>query len=289
MTSNYRVDDVMISHWSEYLNIPKYQWLLILAIGTFLSVFIIFFQPFGVTNHDPNFKINFSFVILMFSFGFIDSVVLGINEFIFKRLSIKEINSSNIIYWLVWSGLLTVTATFLYYNYHGNWHDLNWGSYFEFILNVGAVIAFPIFGFCFFLHHQFLKLDYSNFKLSQPKNKTQQMIIFDTDNPKERLTVRLGDLLYMKSENNYVAIFYSNNELIQEHLIRSSLKQLEQSLDQPLLQRCHRSYLINLANVINCQQSQHNLILNLTGLDKTIPVSKTHKKEVLERLQEFRT
>jgi len=289
MSCNYRVNGVAISHWSEYLNIPKYQWLFILAIGSFLSIFIIFFQPFGVTNYDPNFKISFFFVILMLSFGLIDFVVLAVNEFILKPLSIKKITSSNIVYWLVWSGILTVTATFLYYNFHGDWHDFNWGSYFEFIINVGVVIAFPIFGFCFYLRHQFLKLDYSNFKLSQPKNKTQKMITFDTDNPKERLSVRLDDLLYMKSENNYVAIFYSNNDDIQEHLIRSSLKLLEQSMDEALLQRCHRSYLINLANVINCQQSHHNLILNLIGLDITIPVSKTYKKEVLERLQEFRT
>lgn len=289
MTINYKFNGVEISHWSEFLNIAKYQWLFVLSIGLFLSLFIIFFQPFGVTNFDPKFKLNFYFVFIMLSFGFVDSLVLVISEFLIKPITIKKITRTNFIIWIFWSYFLVCSTSFLYYNFNGNWHDFHWSSYFEFILNVGAVISFPILGFFFFLHHQYLKLDYSNFKLSLPQQPSEKMISFNTEIPKESLSVRINDLLYIKSENNYVAIFYFNNDTIQEHLIRTSLKQLEKTIESTEIQRCHRSYMVNLANVINCQQNHHNLILNLAGLESTIPVSRSFKRQVLEKLQEYRS
>ncbi len=270
-----------VDHWAEFFNSPYYQWRYVISISVFFSLFMLFFQPFGVTNYDRLFSFNMSFFVDIMAFGFALLLVLITNEFLLRPVIFKEITARNILIWIPWTYLLAGTTTFLHYNYNGDWHDFVWPSYFEFIVDIGAVISFPVFGFILYLRHEFLKLDYRNYKLSQSTPKTDKMIGLWSESPKEVFSVQFDDLLYLKADNNYVSVFYMLDKKIKEQLIRTSLKQLEKELNNPLLKRCHRSYIINLSKVVSCRSEGHTLLLRLSGLETPLRVSRSYKDKVL--------
>ncbi len=278
-----------MNHWVEYFNIPLYQWFYIISIFVFFSLFMLFFQPFGVTNYDPQFSFNVDFFVIIMVFSLVLLVVLVANEFILRPVIFKEITENNILIWILWTYLLLGTTTFLHYNYNGEWHDFIWSSYFEFIVDIGAVISFPIIGFIFYLRHEFLKHDFRKLKLTQPISETGKMVSLWSDSPKEVFSVQFDDLLYLKSDNNYVSVFYTVNQSVKEQLIRTSLKQLEKELDNPLLIRCHRSYIINLSKVVSCKNDGHALLLFLTDLESPLRVSRSYKDTVLSIFEQSGT
>ncbi len=278
-----------MNHWVEYFNIPLYQWFYIISIFVFFSLFMLFFQPFGVTNYDPQFSFNLDFFVIIMVFSLVLLVVLVANEFILRPVIFKEITENNILIWILWTYLLLGTTTFLHYNYNGEWHDFIWSSYFEFIVDIGAVISFPIIGFIFYLRHEFLKHDFRKLKLTQPTSETGKMVSLWSDSPKEVFSVQFDDLLYLKSDNNYVSVFYTVNQSVKEQLIRTSLKQLEKELDNPLLIRCHRSYIINLSKVVSCKNDGHALLLFLTDLESPLRVSRSYKDTVLSIFEQSGT
>jgi len=85
--------------------------------------------------------------------------------------------------------------------------------------------------------------------------------------------VALDDLLFVKSEANYVE-FVSEQSAV---LILMSMKRLEELLP-PEFMRVHRSYIINLRRIARIED-------NSVHLDKhRIPVSETYRDELRRRL-----
>jgi len=93
--------------------------------------------------------------------------------------------------------------------------------------------------------------------------------------------VSLGNLLYLESEDNYVNVVYLEGDQPRSHLIRSSLKRLEDIFVEPDLARCHRSFIVNLERVRSCRGNRHGLHLKLAGMGGIVPVSRTYTGKVL--------
>ena len=93
-----------------------------------------------------------------------------------------------------------------------------------------------------------------------------------------RLSLRNEDLLYLKSADNYVYIYYLNNKKeIVNYLLRNSLKNIEENISNINLIRCHRFYMVNSRNVKLLRKSKDGLLLELdTDVLCEIPVSKTY-------------
>lgn len=56
-------------------------------------------------------------------------------------------------------------------------------------------------------------------------------------------------LLYISSDENYVNIYYVENDKLRSYVLRSSMKSIEEMCVENGLVRCHRSYLINPLHV----------------------------------------
>ncbi len=85
-----------------------------------------------------------------------------------------------------------------------------------------------------------------------------------------------NDILYIKSEHVYLKLFLKNAKPI---VIRKSLKKIINNIDQNNFLQCHRGYIININHVESF--SLNGLIIN----NDEIPISKTYKKRVLEKLE----
>lgn len=88
---------------------------------------------------------------------------------------------------------------------------------------------------------------------------------------KESFLVDETSLVYVKSENNYVRIFYFEENSLKEKLLRSTLSSIRKQL--PLFIQIHRSYIVNPEFILSLKGSKQNAKLYLKKTDRNIPIS----------------
>ena len=117
-----------------------------------------------------------------------------------------------------------------------------------------------------------------------PEEVRREYVNFSDEKGVLRLSVRQEDLLYLKSADNYVYIYYLNSKKeIVNHMLRNFLKNIEEEFSSENLIRCHRFYMVNPKNVKLLRKSKEGLLLELdTQVKCEIPVSKTYLSAVTE-------
>ena len=105
------------------------------------------------------------------------------------------------------------------------------------------------------------------------------MIRFYDEYKKLRLVIARDALLFIKSEENYVHIFYLDQGKNKKFTLRSSMRALEETLNKHGLARCHRSYFINPAYIKIVHRNSSGIIvaeLNQPNCD-SIPISRKYQ------------
>ena len=100
------------------------------------------------------------------------------------------------------------------------------------------------------------------------------------DNEKDTLSLAVNDFLYIEASDNYCTIFYLAQGKAGKTLLRSSLSRLENQISGPGILRCHRSYLVNLANVSSVTGNAQGYQLHLVGSETVVPVARSYAKPV---------
>ena len=91
-------------------------------------------------------------------------------------------------------------------------------------------------------------------------------------------------ILYIEAADNYTNIHYLNEGREDTYILHNSLKELELTLSDTSLIRCHRGYMVNINNVRRLQRKGHTIQLELNGSSKVVPVTKTYVNLVTKRL-----
>jgi two-component system LytT family response regulator len=91
--------------------------------------------------------------------------------------------------------------------------------------------------------------------------------------------VRIQDIIYAKSDNNYTTFYLLNGDTI---LVSGALKSYQAKLPSHRFFRVHQSYLIQLACITVFKKRTDELILNASH---TIPVAQSKKQELLQRIE----
>lgn len=116
---------------------------------------------------------------------------------------------------------------------------------------------------------------------NMPKERTLQ---FKDRGNRLIFSTAVSNILYVEAADNYVNIHYLNEGREDTFILHNTMKQLESDLaDTPLL-RCHRCYFVNSENVKLLRKEGVNLVLELRGSFKVIPVTKTYAAQVTARL-----
>jgi DNA-binding LytR/AlgR family response regulator len=89
------------------------------------------------------------------------------------------------------------------------------------------------------------------------------------------IKVCINDILYIEAERNYCKIHCKDKE----HLIVSTLKELDEKLSTNTLMRIHRSFIVNMHHIDEIASS-HVVIAK-----KAIPISNELKKQLLQHIQ----
>ncbi|WP_299211544.1 LytTR family DNA-binding domain-containing protein [uncultured Aquimarina sp.] len=103
---------------------------------------------------------------------------------------------------------------------------------------------------------------------------SEQTVLIKSEKGEIELQLSPKDLVYVKSDGNYVEIFFWDSLQIQKKLIRNRLKNIETMLPSTIFFRSHNSFIVNGNYIIKIEGNARNLILHLKGIKETIPVSR---------------
>jgi hypothetical protein len=108
-------------------------------------------------------------------------------------------------------------------------------------------------------------------------------IIIQSDTS-ETAELRLQDLLYIEASDNYSTVFWKDNYGLQKKMLRVNLKNVEAQLDNRVVIRCHRSFMVNVNAITHVEGNTNGYRLSIRDSDVTIPVSRGKGREVIERI-----
>ena len=96
-----------------------------------------------------------------------------------------------------------------------------------------------------------------------------------------RLSVRREHLFLLESADNYVCVWYINNNSPKKVLVRNTLTKVAKQLESTHIQRCHRSYIINL-DLIKVMRREKEGIFVEFGVEGVpdVPISKTYVENI---------
>ena len=104
-------------------------------------------------------------------------------------------------------------------------------------------------------------------------------IILSGENKNEILTLEKEELLFIKAVENYVEIcFIDKNKMVTSKTFRQTLFNVCEQV--PFLEKCHRSYLVNVTNIAEIIGNSQTAKLSFVVGEKEIPLSKTYYKHI---------
>ncbi len=269
------------------------RWLVIGFHGVFTAVFLIFLKPF------PS-LFNFDNVLITAGYGLVVSLILAINHFLISKIlpiDIKQWTIGKSIFWTLHDIVSLTIWVFVYNNIWNNFENFTWSKFFYvgWITLVLAII--PVMISTILLENWLLRRNLRNAsRLQQSVDNvttitpavipsTTNLLTIYAENQSEWLKIRPADLIFLESADNYVSIFYKEQNQVQKKLLRSTLTKVADQISQPFIQRCHRSYMLNLHQIKYVNGNSRGLQLQLLDADKIIPVSRKYVKSILAQIE----
>ncbi len=98
------------------------------------------------------------------------------------------------------------------------------------------------------------------------------------------LEVSNHSISYIEAAQNYIIVVLSHDQTNKKEMIRLTMKEAYQQINDPLIVFCHRSYMVNLRKVkrITSQSSGSGLVLENT--DIIIPLSNSYRDAIKKEL-----
>lgn len=243
----------------KQLNISiKHNLIIGLLISLWIFVFAFIIRPFddGTLNFQSWFLMSTGFSLMAF-------LCYGVLIFLQKRIY-DNISKWSIKYEIVSLLFFYVIYFIGIYTYYKS-PILNGGySFAEFFSTIFIKVALILTPVITLARRYLIKLI----------PLQEDILTFRGENKLDVLKIKKEDLVCVSNAQNYVEIFYIENDKLVSKLIRSSLKKVQEDFD--FLMQIHRSHLINRVH-FKSWRNQNTIILTQIEL----PVSKNYKETLL--------
>ena len=122
--------------------------------------------------------------------------------------------------------------------------------------------------------------------LKNKQEKTDDLIVnFPSNIQSENITFNVEQLLFIKSDGNYIEVYTKTNNEIKTQLYRISIQKIENELTKyPFIIRTHRTYLVNIKNISHTKGNARNYQLYFLGTELSVPVARSRFKNFNEIL-----
>lgn len=250
-------------------------WLLVIGLSS--SLFILLFKPFDIENQTGEWYVD----LIIFSLGIVFFISIYFVEFLVPKILPKLFERWVLGKAIIWYTLVILSVgaiMFTYKSYLGGFRDFTWAEYFFVlgrILGIGITVSFFSLGIISYINKKQLSLISSNenYAIKTPNSKP--------------LRLNLNHVIYIVSDDNYVDIHIEANGKRKKLVLRSSLKNIESQIVNPLspIYRCHRTHLINIRYFKIKKNTSRNTSIQLIKYDDEIPVSKKYADFIVNLLQ----
>jgi len=272
-----------------FIENKKHRILLSFLFSIFIYFFLLIFQPFGIADiksHMPIFISGFSGItLLVLIFSFLIAPTVFKNTFDFDKWTIKK----NLIFITVQFLIISV-LNWIYNSTIGAEISVQHNLMFFVFVTVSVGITPTVF-LIYFIENELARKnrniasDFTNNIQHRIKKNENTRIKLLSKNNDEHINIELLQLISIKSEGNYLKVFFTLDNELKSQLIRNSIKNIEEQLITfENIIRCHRSYIVNLDKVEKISGNARNFNLHIKELDFTIPVSRSFPKETFKKL-----
>lgn len=254
--------------------------------GLFIFLFLLLFQPFGLQNYESEHKVR-----QLLSYGLITTASMLFSSFIFRIFFSKWYSKKtwtvgkNIVYTL-WVFFLIGFVNLLYSVYLG-FLPLTLKGFLNYQGITLLVGSFPVIISTLIVYQKRLKAALKeanalNQSISVENTLKDETISIPSKNKSEQVELKLNQLLFIKSVENYVEVHIESESGLKKHILRNTLKEVDNALEAySKIKRCHRSYLVNLKKVASFSGNAQGLSLQLKGMQtEEIPVSRSYVAEM---------
>ncbi len=230
-----------------------------LIISSILCLYLFFFlfllQPFDSINYNHPYK-----TVQLFGYGLISFFSYFITD-TFSSAKKLKFNKNFVVFFLLGSSLCFVYNALII-----NHKSIKIAGFFFWIITYALPVFVTMLPIIYFSKkiNFYEKFYYTFF----PKIK------LTGDNKSEELIIDPKSLVYAQAMENYVTVYYIENDSLQNIIFRNKLKNIEEQ-SRGILQNCHRSFLVNeqfISKIIKEGQKQF-LVLRIENIK--IPLSKT--------------
>jgi len=274
----------------EFLNKPypfnddlKYNSKLIFFISIGVLVFLYLFQPLDVAlmNNKEKFYVVFGLGVITFLSLSLNLLIL---PSLFPAVFLKRVwNIKKEILWDIWILSTISVGYYLYYMFLGIF-EID----FKMVLGLIIIAIIPITGLIVVNRNRMLRSNLKlaegiNKKLKENKSIDEKLVQFISDYSKDSLSIKVSLIMVIRAANNYIEVFWKEENKIKSQLIRSSLHKAEVLLkEQKFIFKCHRSFLININYIDKIEGSVQGNKIFFENLDFTVPVSKNFAYKLKE-------
>jgi len=246
-------------------------------VSLLIFVFLLFFQPFRVDALKRIEKIYLISGLVIVTFLSLSLNLLFIPLALKKIFNTDKWNVKKEIIWNLWILFTIAGGYFVYFQMIGMFE-----VDFVLIVKIIAVSIIPITALLAIKRNDLLRIYLKaakevNKKFEQKKNEEEKKVQFISNYIKDNLTIKINSLLFVRSANNYVEIFWKDNNTIKKKMIRSTLKNIEETLKEYTnIIKCHRTSIVNIDNVKKVIDSSQGFKLFFEKIDFPLFVSKKY-------------
>jgi hypothetical protein len=252
-----------------------------ISVGVFLFLFL--FQPLQINALETREK-----YFLVIGLGGITFLSLSLNLLILPSLFPRILNGSswNVkkeIFWDIWILFTVGVGYFLFYKALG---IMEFG--FDMIIKMILIAIVPSSVLIVFNRNRLLRSYLKsamelNKKLKEHKSLPDMLVHFVSDYQKDNLSIKVSLILFIRSANNYIEVFWKEGQGVKSQMVRCSLSKAEEILQGfKFIFKCQRSYLANVNHIEKIEGSQQGYRLFFDQVDFPVPVSKNYINKLKE-------
>lgn len=279
----------------DYLSSYKNKWFYILFSAFFVLVFLILFQPYGISEEVSSPINPLKNVVLFFvSISANTFVTLSLSQFFLRKwLGFEYVTKKKYIIWFLIEALLLTLVNFgmsFIVPDLGNDFEEELSLVFQMELYFKAIVIllFPFTASIIYfliqnLNSEIHELGEQLVAYKQQFNTRQksELLRLKDENENPDFSIELKDFLYTEASNQYILVHYLKNGQEKKHIIRNRMKNFLNQTSRLPIKQCHRSYAVNLLNVEHKKKIAGKDFLILSGPEAVkVPISKSYTAEI---------
>jgi len=265
----------------------KHNTKVILFISLGVLAFLLIFQPIEVSSFSKK-----DIFYLVTGLAISTFLTLSINLLVLPSLFPKAFDSNkwNIkkeIFWNLWILLAISSSDFFFYSKLVGILDIGFSDIVKIILlgflPVGVLITINQERL---LRSHLRSAQAMNKKLLENKQMKDKFITFESQYKNDSLIIKANALIFIRSADNYIEVFFESNGVIKNQMIRSTLNQAEELLKKfDFIMRCHRSFIVNINHIKEIQGNSQGYKLFFENIDFPALVSQKYIPEFRKKLK----